>query len=490
MIAALAVQTNRLGIKSALVTNMFMNVFSGSPIVALDVAMTLKEAGVDVTIASASFQDPILSKVTAAGVKMIDLSIPDAKQSLAKSYDLIWGQHWPIYDLVLCALETHFRYLAFSCLSPYEPLESISPCWQMADRLLFNSPETLEKAAPPDATKIEVLPNSLPALWRDGWSMPAADLHRIAIVSNNLVRDLEEAVMLLRAQGIEVEQIGLHSRQRDADPALIDSFDAVVTIGHSVQKALMRRRPVYIYDRFGGFGWLTPDNAKDALELNFSGRGHGRLKGALIAQTITEGYARAAASALNLATWAGTQFDLEINLARVLSSFTPAPREKRITSDTCRHQAAAARLVINLQLRRAIFNPVHELYPPRRIQIHIGPTTSPSTVEIFWPRKIDGCYLATEHDDVIVQGALILRAPHRIARIFLRTHNAIVEGKHGLASVHLRAVNSDDERYLAAKFEIPIPSLVAKGSGIIEVYTEDGKQITIAPIEFTLLDDS
>jgi len=40
------------------------------------------------------------------------------------------------------------------------------------------------------------------------------------------------------------------------------------------------RRPVYVYDRFGGPGWITSENFKNAEKFNFSGRCVGQEKSA------------------------------------------------------------------------------------------------------------------------------------------------------------------------------------------------------------------
>ncbi|WP_416914340.1 hypothetical protein [Seohaeicola sp.] len=52
----------------------------------------------------------------------------------------------------------------------------------------------------------------------------------------------------------------------------------VLTIGKSVQYAMAARRPVYVYDRFGGPGWITSENFKNAEKFNFSGRCVGQEK--------------------------------------------------------------------------------------------------------------------------------------------------------------------------------------------------------------------
>ena len=53
---------------------------------------------------------------------------------------------------------------------------------------------------------------------------------------------------------------------------VISKYDLVITIGKTVQYCLVLGQPVYIYDHFGGCGFLDEKNLKSAKEYNFSGR--------------------------------------------------------------------------------------------------------------------------------------------------------------------------------------------------------------------------
>ena len=67
----------------------------------------------------------------------------------------------------------------------------------------------------------------------------------------------------------------------DAD---LHGVDAVVTIGHTVQKALSRGVPAFCYDHYGGPGYILPGNAEQAADDTFSGRGSSIRGGAEIAE--------------------------------------------------------------------------------------------------------------------------------------------------------------------------------------------------------------
>ncbi|MBD2488092.1 glycosyltransferase [Aulosira sp. FACHB-615] len=53
---------------------------------------------------------------------------------------------------------------------------------------------------------------------------------------------------------------------------VLSSYDAIITIGRTVQHCMALEIPVFCYDHFGGPGWLTPDNFQIAEWFNYSGR--------------------------------------------------------------------------------------------------------------------------------------------------------------------------------------------------------------------------
>jgi hypothetical protein len=53
---------------------------------------------------------------------------------------------------------------------------------------------------------------------------------------------------------------------------LLDHYDCVISIGKTVQYCLVQGIPVFLYDRFGGPGYLNESNYELAEYYNFSGR--------------------------------------------------------------------------------------------------------------------------------------------------------------------------------------------------------------------------
>lgn len=98
-------------------------------------------------------------------------------------------------------------------------------------------------------------------------------LTSVAIVSNNVSDDVSQAADILRQNGVRVDHFGASGGTvRVVDGELLSSYDAIVAIGKTVQYGLALGIPVYVYDHFGGEGWLRAENFERELRYSFSGR--------------------------------------------------------------------------------------------------------------------------------------------------------------------------------------------------------------------------
>ncbi len=74
---------------------------------------------------------------------------------------------------------------------------------------------------------------------------------------------------------------------------LLKDADVVITIGKTVQYCLVSGTPVYVYDHYGGVGFLNDKNYEVAKIHNFSGREARRKSGEKIAAEIMNKYEKA-----------------------------------------------------------------------------------------------------------------------------------------------------------------------------------------------------
>lgn len=124
------------------------------------------------------------------------------------------------------------------------------------------------------------------------------DLKKVMVVTNHDVPELEVAVEMLGSYDISVSRLGMvaNSKYQLITPADFDGVDLVITMGKTVQYALMQNIPVYVYGRFAGPGYLTDNNLQETARNNFSGRGFEVRKSAdEIVEEITSGFHQALA---------------------------------------------------------------------------------------------------------------------------------------------------------------------------------------------------
>lgn len=265
-------------IKNILITNYVLNTYEGSQLLTFDIANYFHKIGVHVTVIGFIVDEPIVSLFQDNGIEIID-PIKHPKEIFRKTYDIVWGHHWPILGFALFEMEISCKYLILGSLSPFVSIETIWMLTDEANIIFFNSIENMnvhkQSFKKLEITnKFHVMLNSLPNEWlKDSSKIPkTTQLKSIAIISNHIPSELIEAVTHLKKKNIKVKLIGSEYSLELVTPELIDKYDAIVTIGHTVQKALARGKSVYCYDRFGGPGWITQENIDKSCDFNFSGR--------------------------------------------------------------------------------------------------------------------------------------------------------------------------------------------------------------------------
>jgi len=255
--------------KKILITNHFLREFSGSEIATLDIAKDFLAKGYLVSVGTFIFYDPLKSEFDKLNVRMIDLNTASAEH-----FDLIWAHHFTTLDTCLIDIGITADKIIFSSLSPYESLESPPLSTEQVDLFLANSIETRDVLTDMgvDSAAIEILPNPVSDDFFTLTTNRDVSLQKIAIVSNHIPSEIKNTLPLLHNKGIEVKIFGIEGEFKLITPNILTEFDAVITIGRTVQYCLAMRIPVYCYDRFGGPGWIKKSNIQKASEYNFSGR--------------------------------------------------------------------------------------------------------------------------------------------------------------------------------------------------------------------------
>lgn len=286
-----------------LVTTAHLAAFSGSEVLAIDVARYYKSQGAEVTIAT-NYINPIIGHAVPDGIHLID----DIEACELSSFDLVWCQH-SLVGLYRCeslralAVAGKIPLVALVTLSRRERLEAvdITLAKVLGGPIICNSSVTQlhtqrQFGNSPGGSIISFNNASLDDFWRvravrGKYPRTSGELKHLTAISNHPPPELLEALTLLEEAGVAVRRIGRDHEYNLVDPTVFERTDAVVSIGRSVHFALAAGVPAYVYDHFGGDGWLTPSNVALNQRYNFTGRpGNRRLHASAIVSEIWNGY--------------------------------------------------------------------------------------------------------------------------------------------------------------------------------------------------------
>jgi hypothetical protein len=391
----LAAELARLGIRRALIVTSMMRSLHGAPLVALDIGIVLAAAGVEVDFFTLELGHPLSGQLAKRGFRCFDPATrPDGLYGAR--YDLVWGQHWPAYGFVFYEFAVTARYFALVSLSSYEPLETVHFLAPQANILVFNArstrDETLAELPVAPSKPVGITGNAIPPDWFAGDPAPLPEdaPRNVAVVSNRRCDELRLAGDLLKAQGIAVRFVGFLDKAEFVDSNFVDRCDVVVTIGHTVQKALARGRPVYCYDRFGGPGYIDEGNLDRAETHNFSGRDCplGKTPEQICAE-ILDGYAAAAAAAGTLSRIAAERYRLDDVLAGLLGRLAPRAVARPVRAGKLSAARKFVRYAVNAAVRYDLFTPESTMVAKDRLDFVRLKRTLPKPESIPYFREVN-----------------------------------------------------------------------------------------------------
>lgn len=318
-------------------TNHFHH-YAGSELVALEVAEWFAARGDAVTIGTHEHGDPMTTAAAPIPVvtEIDDLALGD--------FDLVWCQHDLLSFLPVASFETAARnsqvpLVVVVSLGPSHPFEHVNAVVASSLSAVVYAGTTKVAAAVGETShgllrrSVRVLNNAAPDPFWTGAGPAPTELRRVVAISNHAPAELAEALQLLSDHGIEVRRVGLGgSEQVRISAADIDAADAVISIGKSVIYAIARRRPVYLYDHFGGDGWLGPENWAENSFHNFAGLPRRRrLEASAITCEIISGFGAAVDSMTSLAALVGDEFRLGHHLSALREmALATSPRRRSL----------------------------------------------------------------------------------------------------------------------------------------------------------------
>lgn len=246
--------------------------YAGTERVVYELYTELQRRGIDVHLGTAELGDFYYNELYPARVNDIPGCMDD-------TYDIIINFHSSTFAY-LFPKGVKTKNLIYFSLSPYEPIEFPFFQSELIDKVLANSAETRDSLISQgiEEKSILVFPNSHNFDCEYKIREESENLKRIIVVSNHIPEELRSAILL--APEIEFTTLGIEDNVKFIDVETLSEFDAVISIGYTVVTAVQARRPVYIYDHFGGDGWLSKHTLEKQSYYNFSGRPEKRVKSA------------------------------------------------------------------------------------------------------------------------------------------------------------------------------------------------------------------
>lgn len=311
---------------------------AGAEITTLELAEAFTGLGWSVSVASFEVGSDMRAELSSLGARVLDLCSENAFSD-AKQFDLAWIHHSVTADRILADPALMLDKVIFSSLSHFSPLECPPSTHFQLSRYLVHSQENLEHFVadyPKLRSLVTVMNNSVLArYWKATSVFSNRRLHRLAVVSNHPPQEVTSLIELMAAEGICVDLFGNTGKQVRVSPDLLREYDAVMTIGKTAQYAIAAGVPVYCYDHFGGYGWITLDNFQRARKYNFSGRGgRGKVSAEHLKKDLCDGYDAALAVTSQIYELGLQHFVLEKNISVILDRLPAYKRPSLSVTDS------------------------------------------------------------------------------------------------------------------------------------------------------------
>lgn len=256
--------------KKFLLTGFYFEGYHGSMMHICEIAKYLKTQNYDVYIASMEITEEIKNYTKSLGLDLYYVyDLP-----LNVNYDYVLSYHFPLLTWLL-GHGLKYDKLMYGSLSSFCELESPHFCCKYNVPMHIHSNECKDKFIEEYKMKpssFYIMQNLVPAEYDICKYVPREELKNIAIVSNHCPEELRKSVDIFALQKINVDIYEKNDIYMPITPELLNRYDVVITIGKTVQYALVLGIPVYNYDYFGGSGYITLENMDREESYNYSGR--------------------------------------------------------------------------------------------------------------------------------------------------------------------------------------------------------------------------
>ncbi len=347
-----------------LITNFEIKQYSGSEINAATIAKRFKQLGHTVYMAALDFGYPLLADVQEESIDVL-INILDGDFDFSSiEFDIVWAHHSFLLDWLIFDKGLRAKKIINSSLSPVEIFEVPPVYANEINMSIANSKETEDKLKSYEINNTYLLENySFRSYFeRD---IKVGQLKNIAIVSNHVPEELFEVVKKLEKENYNVQIYGIQGKKELITDKVLEAYDLIITIGKTVQYAMSLKIPVYIYDRFGGPGYLTMENMELNRAHNFSGRAYFKKDPDTIFKEITEGFSKSLEELEQIKQYAIENFCFEEKIQDVINKLQEMP-DVNLEEIRKKYEKYSRNIIISkkvaeyLQRRNAVTNKIKQ----------------------------------------------------------------------------------------------------------------------------------
>lgn len=281
---------------------MYMSGLHGSILHVLEYAKFFKSMDAEVFIGAVFIDAATMKTAASENIHLYRIN----KIPIDIEYDIVYALHLFLFPYLLFK-GLSYKHSILGLLSVKGPIEQLPPScmYPYLDLITAISPEIIDryhKEFQIDVKSFTLIPNPLPLAFIEKSAVKtkwAPKIGKIAVVSNHRVQELLE---MARSAPWQTDFFGNeYGNSVNITPELLLGYDAVITIGKTVQYGMGLGIPVFEYDYNGGCGWITPHNMEWEAQTNFSGRStYAKRDAKGLINDLEEGYANAAAQAADV----------------------------------------------------------------------------------------------------------------------------------------------------------------------------------------------
>lgn len=255
-----------------LITNFWLNEFDESEVFCFEFIQHCKSQGHEVELYAVDIDSKMRAYCSENAIILHDAN----STFTATHFDLVWMHHNVVpRDFILSSKsKVSASRLVSHHMSAFEPNDvSLFPAMELAlaDRILANSFDVkiLLKELGIAEERIGIIGSPAPKEFV-GEDSPTAELNRFLFISNDPPKNVLAAVDMLETIGFEVKRIERKQfvgNRNWISPSDLEWADAIISIEETIPYAVISHRPIYLYNKYSGLGWVTDDSELNATYL-------------------------------------------------------------------------------------------------------------------------------------------------------------------------------------------------------------------------------